>query len=328
MKYLITGITGFAGPHLAKLLLSEGHEVHGIVRTANGREQDLLDILTPEEVSSIKFHYMDLKDYHSVYKLIKNDYDGVFHLAAQSHPPTSFKDPILTFNENVTASVNLITALEGMDTKMMFCSTSEVYGDSCKERGILCEDDALSPSNPYGTSKAAIDLYMQERMNNGKLNGFVTRAFSHTGPRRGNIFSISCDAYQIAKMMTGDDNRVLGVGNLETERIVIDVRDCVNAYYKLMNTPESNGQVYNVCGDDLKKMGYFTDKLIELSGLDIEKKINPEFYRPIDIQVQIGDTTKLKEHTDWKPQIGITQTMQDLLSYWVDKFSMRSELVS
>ena len=325
MRYLITGITGFAGPHLAKLLLAHGHEVHGIVRTANGREQDLLDMLLPEELEMIKFHCMDLKDTHSVFDLIKNNkFDGVFHLAAQSHPPTSFKNPILTFNENVNASVNLITALEGSDTKLMFCSTSEVYGDTCKDTGLLHEDVGLSPSNPYGSSKAAIDLYMQERMTNGKLNGFITRAFSHTGPRRGNIFSISCDAYQIARMMLGDDNRTLGVGNLETERVVIDVRDCVAAYYELMKNEESTGGVFNVCGSELRKMGFFTDRLIEMSGLDIEKKINPEFYRPIDIQVQIGDTSKLRDLTGWKPEFIIDDTLKDLLDYWVYKISSRT----
>ena len=88
MKFLITGITGFAGPHLANLLLKNGHEVHGIVRTANGRETDLLDIISNEDLSKIKFHYLDLKNYFSVDKLLKKEtYDGVFHLAAQSHPP-------------------------------------------------------------------------------------------------------------------------------------------------------------------------------------------------------------------------------------------------
>ena len=328
MKYLITGLTGFAGPHLAKQLLNDGHEVHGVVRTANGREQDLLDVLSAEEIKQITFHCIDLKDSHSVFAMLKqNNFDGVFHLAAQSHPPTSFKNPILTFNENVTASLNLITALEGSDTKIMFCSTSEVYGDTCKDTGVLHEESRILPSNPYASSKAAIDLYMQERMTNDKINGFVTRAFSHTGPRRGNIFSISCDAYQIANMILGDSNRVLGVGNLETQRVVVDVRDCVNAYYKLMQTDESSGHVFNVCGDDLHKMGYFTDKLIELSGLDITKKINPDFYRPIDIQVQIGDTTKLKTMTGWNPTIPLEQTLEDLLDYWVHKIGSRKAVV-
>ena len=196
MKYLITGITGFAGPHLAKLLLDEGHEVHGVVRTANGREMDLVDIMTVKEIESIKFHYADLKDYIGVQKVLSENFDGVFHLAAQSHPPTSFSEPVMTWNDNVSATMNLITVLEDRKTKLMFCSTSEVYGDTGKDVGLLGVDSKILPSNPYGASKAAIDLYLQERFNNQKIRGFVTRAFSHTGPRRGKIFSISSDAYQ------------------------------------------------------------------------------------------------------------------------------------
>ena len=322
-KFLITGITGFAGPNLAKLLLSQGHEVHGIIRCPNGRQTDLLDILTLEEYNKIIFHTCDLRIYYSVKKIFdNNEFDGVFHLAAQSHPPTSFNDPILTFEENVTASLNIITCLEKTNTKLMFCSTSEVYGNTCKDKGILKISDNLTPSNPYASSKAAIDLYMQERMENGFINGFVTRAFSHTGPRRGFNFSISSDAYQIAKMMLGKQEKVLKIGNLETERVVIDVRDCVNAYYKLMMTDKSSGKVFNVCGKDVHKMQYFTDKLIESSGLpydEIKQEVDPKLYRPIDIQVQIGDITELTDVIDWEPEYTIDQTMSDLLNYWVNK---------
>jgi GDPmannose 4,6-dehydratase len=323
MKYLITGITGFAGPNLAKLLLKNGHEVHGIVRTANGREQDLLDILTPKELSNIKFHYLDLKHYYSVHKLFTStQFDGVFHLAAQSHPPTSFLDPILTYEENVIATMNLITVLQGSKTRFMFCSTSEVYGDTCKDVGLLSIDTPLKPSNPYGASKAAMDLYIQERATNGFLDGFVTRAFSHTGPRRGKIFSISSDAYQIAAMELGIQEPVLKVGNLQTERVVIDVRDCVNAYYLLMLNPNSKGKVFNVCGNEVNKMQYYTDLLIKHSTFnynDVKQEIYPPYYRPIDIQVQIGDSKELVELTGWKPEISIDQTMEDLLNYWRNK---------
>ena len=322
MKYLITGITGFAGPHLAKLLLDEGHEVHGVVRTANGREMDLVDVMTVKEIESIRFHYVDLKDYMGLQKVLLENFDGVFHLAAQSHPPTSFLEPVMTWNDNVSATMNLITLLEGKETKLMFCSTSEVYGDTGKDVGLLGVDSKLLPSNPYGASKAAIDLYLQERFNNQKVRGFITRAFSHTGPRRGKIFSISSDAYQIAKMELGLQEKVLKIGNLQTERVVIDVRDCVNAYYKLMQTDNSNGNVYNVCGEEVHKMQYYTDCLIEASSLnydDVEQRIHKPFYRDIDIQVQIGDVSDLKRDTDWQPKIALSQTMSDLLNYWISK---------
>lgn len=325
MKYLITGITGFVGPHLAQLLLKNGHEVHGAVRTANARENDLLDILSVYELESIKFHYLDLKHYYGVKKLIDNEkFDGIFHLAAQSHPPTSFLDPILTWNENVNGTVNLITSIQGTPTRFMFCSTSEVYGDLGKDNNQLTINTPICPVNPYGASKAAMDIYVQERSNNGFIDGFVTRAFSHTGPRRGKIFSISSDAYQIALMELGLQERVLKIGNLKTKRVVMDVKDCVNAYYLLMMNPKSNKGVFNVCGDNVHEMQYYTDLLIYNSILaydEIKQQIYEPFYRPIDIQVQIGDTKELVELTGWKTTIPIEETMKNLLDYWRKKLS-------
>jgi len=320
MKYLITGITGFAGPHLAQLLLKHNHEVHGVVRTANGRENDLLDIFAVHELEEIKFHYLDLKHYYGVRKLIDNEkFDGIFHLAAQSHPPTSFLDPILTWNENVNSTVNLITSIQGSETRFMFCSTSEVYGDLGKDNNYLTINTPITPINPYGASKAAMDIYVQERANNEFIDGFVTRAFSHTGPRRGKIFSISSDAYQIALMELGLQDLVLKIGNLQTKRVVMDVRDCVEAYYLLMINPKSNKKVFNICGTEIHKMQYYTDQLIKESKFqydEIKQQIYPPYYRDIDIQVQIGDIREITELTGWKATIPIETTMKNLLDYW------------
>ena len=328
MKYLITGITGFAAPHLAQLLLKEDHEVHGLVRATSGRETDLLDLLSPEELGKITFQKVDLLNFARLMEVIKEEqYDGVYHLAAQSHPGLSFTDPIMTFQDNVMGSVNLITAIErySPETKLAFISTSEVYGDTCKDTGVLFETDPIKPCNPYGVTKAAIDLYMQERMQNGFIKGFITRAFSHTGPRRFKNFSISSDAYQIAMMVKRNAPRTLYIGNLETQRVVIDVRDTVRAYYSLMQncSPSfysSNGRIFNVCGTEVHTMQHFTDLLIEISGLKgVIQKIKPEYYREIDIQVQIGSSAMLKGLTGWEPEILIEQTMEDLLNYWLKK---------
>lgn len=320
MKYLITGITGFAGPHLANLLIKEGHEVYGLSRASNGRETDILDVVNREDFLKIKFIYADLTDRNSIAKAIKeNKVDGIFHLAAQSHPPTSFKDPIGTFNTNVMGTIYLVEAvLEYQpECKIMFCSTSEVYGNEGRDKHLILESDRILPSNPYGNSKASMDLYIQERFTNMKLNGFITRAFSHTGPRRGKTFSISSDAFQLA----APNIEILEIGNLETIRVVMDVRDTVMAYYKLMVNKNSNGQVFNVCGDTPRKMEFFTDMLIDLSGAKVTKVINPNYYRKIDIAYQHGDCKKLKDLTGWSTTIPIEQTLNDLLNYWKTKWA-------
>jgi len=294
-KYLITGITGFVGPHLARHLLDK-HEVHGLIRGSNGREADLLDILTPDELSAIKFHYGDLTDYASLRKLPQ--FDGVFHLAAQSHPPTSFTNPVKTFSDNVMGSVNLLDVL---DCRVMFCSTSEVYG---LIEGWVKENSPVAPVNPYGASKAAIDLLCQQK---GHL---VSRAFSHTGPRRGYKFSISWDAYNLARGVS-----TLPVGNLDSERVVIDVRDVVRAYSLIM---EKGDGVYNVCGDTVRPMRFFTEELIKLCGREVETEVSRALWRPIDIPFQAGDSTKLRA-LGWKPEIPIETTLADLYDYWQRK---------
>jgi GDP-4-dehydro-6-deoxy-D-mannose reductase len=323
MKFLITGITGFAGPNLANLLIDEGHEVFGLVRHSNGRETDILDIVPVDKFGKIKFVRSDLTNLRTLQLVFKeNKFDGIFHLAAQSHPPTSFKDPLGTFNENIIGSANLIQCIEDYnpEAKLMFCSTSEVYGNVGIDGRKIKTTDTLMPANPYGASKVATDLYLQERFENKKITGFITRAFSHTGPRRGKTFSISSDAFQIANMMLGKQNNILRVGNLKTVRVVLDVRDIVNAYYKLMMTEKSNGKVFNISGDQPRKMEYYTDGLIKHSGLqNVEKVIDPNLYRPIDIQYQWGDVSELLEITDWKPYYNIDQTLKDLLDYWVKK---------
>lgn len=333
MKVIVTGLTGHCCPHLAKILLNDGHEVHAIVRETSGRITDLLDVLTAEELDAIKIHYGDFTDYRTVEKIFKeNKFDWCFHLGAMSHPPTSFKDPFSAVNGNIIGTFNLIEAIRlyNPECVIMNTSTSEVYGNDCKDIGVLTEDMPLHPSNPYGWSKMCAERYLRERCRNGFVKGFSTRAFSHLAPRRGRNFSISWDAYHLALMKTGKmKSKNLPVGNLESQRVVIDARDCVQAYYMLMKAfeylPEKiNGESFNVCGpiESVKKMEYFTDTLIKISGLKaVEKVIDKRVYRPIDIKIQVGSTEKLNSVVGWKPIIPIEQTLTDVYKYWVKKLS-------
>ena len=337
MHFFLTGILGHACPHLARLLLQDGHEVHALIRGSNGNQYDLLDVLTTQEIESITFHYGDLKDYLSLDRIFKNNkFDGCFHLGAQSHPPTAFIDPIGTMQTNVKGTVNLVEAIIKNNPACVLCnvSTSEVYGDECKHIGILTEDIDLKPSNPYGWSKMCAERYVTERCRNGFLKGFNTRAFSHLAPRRGKNFSISWDAFHLAQMKArlykvGHQHLgelILPVGNLTTQRIVIDARDVMKAYYLLMLhfNCKFNGESFNVCGamEDVKKMEYFTDKLIQISGLQgVKKVIDKRVYRDVDIQIQVGCTKKLKSTINWKPEIPIEQTLKDVYKYWLKKLS-------
>lgn len=324
MKFLLTGITGFLGPHLAQKLIKNGHQVYGLLRGTRGSEQEIKDLLTDDEFDKITFIYGDIIHFRTIDNIFKDyTFDVVFHLAAQTHPPTSFKDPIGTWETNVMGSINLITCLSDHQPKchFIFCSTVEVYGNEGIDERKIKETNTILPANPYGASKCAIDLYVCERMKNKQMISTVIRPFCFTGPRRGARFSIASDAVQIVKMMQGKQEKILQIGNLNTSRAVTDVRDIANAFYLVaINKNISNGKVYNVCGGKPLKMKEYTNMLLKFSKLtDVKMEINKNLWRPVDIQFQDGDASLIKKELGWTPNIPIETTIKDLLYFWYNK---------
>ena len=324
MKCLVTGITGFLGPHVAQKLIKNGHKVYGLLRGTRGSEQEIKDLLTDEEFDKITFIYGDLIHFRTMDKMFKDHtFDVVFHLAAQTHPPTSFTDPVGTWEANVMGSINLMTCMSDHqpDCHFIYCSTVEVYGNEGIDERKIKETNTIWPANPYGASKCAIDLYVCERMKNKQMTATVIRPFCFTGPRRGARFSIASDAVQIVKMMQGKQEKLLQIGNLDTTRAVTDVRDIANSFYlAATNKNVSNGKVYNVCGGEPLKMRVYTDLLLKFSKLeDVKMEINQKLWRPIDIQFQDGDASLIKEELGWEPTIPIETTIKDLLDFWFKK---------
>jgi GDP-D-mannose dehydratase len=323
MKHiLITGITGFAGPHLANYLAThepeQGIRLYGLIRASNGRENDIRDVVPDEVFGRITWINCDLRDYDGLERVFKGyRFNEIYHLGAQSHPPTGFKQPRNTFECNAVGTVNLVTLMEAHSPgcKMLNCSTSEVYGAVPEDQQPITEAHPIAPMNPYGVSKAAADMYAAERARSTGLGVFNTRAFSHTGTRRGFRFSISGDAYQLIRIKKGLQKPVVQVGNMDSKRVVMDVKDCVRAYVMLMDkfTP---GESYNVGGDTLDTMGGYLARMVAMTGLDVDTEVNPAFVRPIDIPCQIPDSSKCRELTGWKPEIPIDYTLGELLDYW------------
>lgn len=323
MRYLITGVTGFVGPHLANELIDAGNEVCGLVRCSNGREQAIRELVPDDKFQSIEFFYGDLLQPDLIRELFEEQkFDGVFDLAAQSHPPTSFRSPANTMAVNTMGTVNLVEAISKTqpDCRLMFCSTSEIYGAVPEAAGPIDESFPVAPINPYGVSKAGAELYVRERANSMGLPFFVTRAFSHTGQGRGAKFSISSDAYQLVRIERGYQEPIVKVGTLTSRRAVIDARDCVRAYHSLMNSFTS-GHAYNIGGEPVYSMGELLDTMLELTGLKDKVTIetDPALVRPIDIPVQICNSDKVRKLTGWVPKISIEQTLSDLLDYWRNK---------
>jgi len=326
MKFLVTGATGFAGPHMINRILEDDHEVVAMARDMS-KCAGIVNIVGKDNIEKIEFVYGDLSNLKSLSDIFDNyQFDGVFHLGAFAHPPSSFITPLLASQTNIIGTGHLCDKiLEKMpECVLMNCSTPEVYG-ICPGDKKITEDFPMRPNNPYGVAKAGADMYMIERTQTTALKGFLTRAFSHTGPRRGSNFSISSDAIQIARILRGEQEPVIKIGNMKARRIVADVRDIVDVYYQLMmayfDGKVEDGEVFHIAGNDLHEIQYYLDIMLELSKLTgkVELEIEPKFLRKVEIPIQIPDDSKVRKLLNWEPSIPIEQTLQDLIDYWLNR---------
>src|SRR3989344_2137418 len=318
-KYLITGITGFVGKHLSNLLAEEGHTIFGAVRTP-GHEELMKDVVSKKTLDNIHFLSSDLTDRALTEKLFKEqEFDGVFHFAAQSNVDLSFKQPLQTYITNTIGTLNIVDSVcrYQPNTSLVFASSGEVYGICDPKKGKITEDFYLNPATPYGVSKAAAELIVKERANSLKKRFMIGRGFSSTGPGRPRNFAISSDAAQIAEIKAGKRDPIINVGDLEKQRAVMDVRDCVKAYYLIMEKGEG-GEVYNVAGEEVKRIGDFLDQMLEISDLNnkVEIKKDPSLLRLVDIPIQMPSSAKVREKLGWRQKIPLEQTLKDLLVYW------------
>lgn len=320
-KVLITGITGMVGSHLADYLLKNTNwKIYGLCRWRS--PLDNVEHLLPLAIKKTKLHFIygDLTDISSIIKALNiSKPDLVFHLAAQSYPKTSFDEGILTFNTNISGTYNLLDSIKMLKLNPLIhvCSSSEVFGKVKKKDLPIKEDCSYHPASPYAISKVSTDLvgkYFFEAFN---LKILITRMFTHTGPRRGDVFAESSFAKQIALIENKKMPNVVKVGNLKSLRTYADVRDAVRAYYLLLTKKPMPGEIYNIGGNFTCSVSDMLNYLISLSHVkNIKIKIDKERIRPIDADLQVPDTSKFYRHTKWKPQITFKKTMQDLLEYW------------
>ncbi len=322
---LITGITGMVGSHLADYLLDNTDwKIYGLLRWNDSLEN--IEHLAEEinKKQRIELVYGDLNDLASLINAVdKSKPNYVFHLAAQSYPQTSFEAPIETLQTNILGTTNLLEALRKSAYKnavIHVCASSEVFGRVPKEKLPINEECSFHPASPYAISKVGTDLVGRYYAEAYGMTIMTTRMFTHTGPRRGDVFSESTFAKQIAMIEAGLQEPKIYVGNLDSLRTYADVRDAVNAYYMLVTNNPKSGEYYNIGGTYTCKIEDMLNYLINQSTVkNIEIITDPERLRPIDADLQVPDTTKFQNHTGWKPEYTFEQTMDDLLQYWRDR---------
>jgi GDP-4-dehydro-6-deoxy-D-mannose reductase len=313
VKVLITGITGFAGSHLAELCLQKPDvKVYGTVRTRSRLNN--ISHLIPR----LELHECDLRDPFAVQQVLKDVApDRIFHLAAQSFVPVSWKAPEETISTNILSQLNIFEGIRQLklDTRVQIACSSEQYGLVYPDELPINEDNPFRPLSPYGVSKVAQDLLGYQYHASYGLHIVRTRAFNHTGPRRGESFVTSSFCKQVAEIEAGRRSPVLRCGNLDARRDFTDVRDMVRAYWLALEKGEP-GEAYVVASGKAYTIREVLDAVLDNTGCSIEVEAAPELMRPSDVPVLVGDATKFCTLTGWEPQVTFAKTMGDLLDYW------------
>jgi GDP-4-dehydro-6-deoxy-D-mannose reductase len=310
---LITGITGFAGSHLADLLLDEGgYEIHGIRRWRSSKDS------IRHIINKISLHECDVTDQAATRSVIeKYKPDIIFHLAAQSFVPASWVEPTSTITTNIIGTVNILEAARHMDPFPIIhvSGSSEEYGLINEDEIPVTETNQLRPLNPYSVSKAGQTLLAMQYFHSYKMPIVCTRAFNHTGSRQSDMFVCSDFARQVAEIEKKLKEPVMKVGNLTSQRDFLDVRDVVKGY-KLAAEKGTPGNIYNLSSGKPVTIQQILDILLSMAKTEITVEQDPKRMRPSDIPLIKGSSQKMTDETGWTPEHVINDSLEDLLDYW------------
>ena len=310
------------GSHLADYLIARTNwNLFGMCRWRSPLDNVAHLLERANSGDRLRFLYGDLRDSMSLQNVVDEARPATsFTLQPQSYPTTSFTSPLDTYDTNVQGTARLLETLrraDGLEPVIHVCASSEVYGRVPKDKVPIDEECTFHPASPYAISKVGTDLIGRFHAEAYGQKVMTTRMFTHTGPRRGDVFAESTFAKQIAMIEHGQIPPVIKVGNLDSMRTWSDVRDAVRAYHLLLTVNPQPGAYYNIGGDHSCTVGDMLKHLLLLSTRkDIKVEVDQARLRPIDADLQVPDTRKFRMHTGWKPEIPFEQTMHDLLEYW------------
>jgi len=295
---LITGATGFMGSYLMRELgLGEGD----IAADVND------DFVTPQGVRRLSWPLPSSPpdDLGEVRYIV--------HLAAMSSVSKSFRDVHKAYEINLMGTVSILEYMVSRcpGARMLFVSSSEVYNST---EGLISEKGEIGPRNPYGTTKAAAEIAALQYARNYNLDVVISRAFPHMGPGQSEDFALPAFCKRIIESSRRGDSTI-NVGNLSPIRDYLYVTDVARAYHCILSRG-SSGRVYNVCSGKGNSIGDMVNMLIDISGNDIDVKIDPALFRPADVEFQVGDPARLQSELGWKPEVGRIEGLKKLFSWW------------
>jgi GDP-4-dehydro-6-deoxy-D-mannose reductase len=307
MHVLITGMAGFAGGHLADLLLAKTDW------TLVGLSRNATKLAATDRV---RWHEVDMTDAELVRTTIVSERpDAIIHLAAQANVPRSWENPWFTYEQNVRGQLHIFQGVlsAGIAPRVLIVSSNEVYGAPSPDELPIRESKPLRPNNPYAVSKAAQDLMALQYHISHRCDVVVARPFNHVGPGQRLQYVIPSLAMQVAQIEAGMREPTMALGNMAAQRDFTDVRDVVAAYLGLLRSGAA-GEVYNVCSGAPRSIQSVLDTLTQLAGLRITQTTDPAKFRPVDTPVSYGDSTRLRAATGWTQSIPFEQTLLDMLN--------------
>ncbi|GIW05405.1 MAG: GDP-mannose 4,6-dehydratase [Dehalococcoidia bacterium] len=303
------------GSHLVRHLLDEGDNVCGLYKPG----------LPPGAIPGVRWRPVELLDPAAVSALVQElRPDCIYHLAGQASVALSWTDPIGTFEGNVETTIVLFEAVLAarLDPVVLVVGSNEVFGAVRPEEQPIGEDAPFRPANPYATSKVAQDYLAYQYALSHRLRTVRVRPFMHVGPGQRPDFAIASFARQIAAIEAGEQEPVIRVGNLNSERDITDVRDIVRAY-RLLTARGTPGEAYNIGRGSAYRIGDLLDLLLAMANQPIRVEVDPERLRPSDTPVVICDNRKVRREVGWQPQIELATTLRDTLAYWRAQFGMK-----
>lgn len=321
MKILVTGAGGMVGSHMVEVLYNRGNEVIGIWHK---NRKNIEQVKLP-----IKFVQCDLRYAQGIDELIMDFMpDQIYHLAAQSYPTVSWISPSETIDVNINSTINIYEAIKKArkykdahyDPVVVVACSSAEYGETLnqmreREDGEIYvkETAQLQPLHPYGVSKVGQDLISFQYFMNDHIRCIRARIFNSTGTRKVN--DVTSDFTKRAIEAEKSGVWELRVGNLDTQRAIMDQRDLVKTLILLAEKGKV-GDVYNISSEYIYKMKDIVSMIEEQINHKFKLKIDPKLIRPTDEKIIVGDITKLRNDTGWKQDITMRQTISDMLDYW------------
>jgi GDP-4-dehydro-6-deoxy-D-mannose reductase len=302
---LVTGAAGFAGSHLVELLAAD-HATLFAWHRPGGHQ--------PIDGPAARWQAVDLLDPAAVRQAIGAIRPAVvYHCAGAAHVGQSWGATEATLALNVRGTHHLLEALRvtGIDSRVMIPSSAMIYRPAPE---ALTEDHPIVPPSPYGLSKLAQEL-LGVRASTGRVAVTIGRAFNHLGPRQDSAFAASGFARQIAEIEAGRRDAEVVVGNLSARRDTLDVRDTVRAYRTILHHGQP-GRPYNVSSGTARPVGEVLEMLIARARVPIRVRVDPDRFRPNDLPLLLGDSSRLRNELGWQPAIPLSQTLDDLLAYW------------